>query len=100
VAIKLGPIKNSLFNAVKQNGLNFLGIRREKSNALNIVVVLFQIVIPSADYFFLQKTVFAIKVLKHLFVDFIADIALVHHNNILHTITAVERLVMIANLGN
>ena len=36
--------------------------------------------------------------LKHLLVDFIADVTLVHHNNILHTIDAIAVCIMVADL--
>ena len=38
--------------------------------------------------------------LEHLLVDFIANIPLVHHNDVLHSVCAISGFVMVADLSN
>ena len=62
--------------------------------------MLFQIVVSGADYFFLQESVLTVEVLKHLLVDFIANVTLVHHDDILHPIDAVAVCIVVTDLRN
>ena len=98
MAIKLGSVKHTLFDAIEENRLDFFGISRKKADTLTKVVMLFQIIISGANHFLLQESVFSVEVLKHLLVDFVADITLVHHNDILHTIDAVAVCIVVADL--
>ena len=98
VAVKLGPVKYALFDAIKEDRLDFFRISRKKADTLNIVVVLFQIVVSGTAYFLLQESVLTVEVLKHLLVDFVADVTLVHHYNILHTIDAVAVCIVVTDL--
>ncbi len=71
VAVKLGSVKHTFFDTIKEDRLDFFRISRKKADPLHIIVVLFQIVISGANHFFLQESVLAVEVLKHLLVDFI-----------------------------
>ena len=88
----------SFFDAIKKDRLDFFRISRKKADTLNIVVMLFQIVVSGADYFFLQESVLAVEVLKHLLIDFVAGVTLVHYYNILYTIDAVAVCIVVTDL--
>lgn len=100
MAVKFGSVEYTLFDAIKEDRLDFFRISRKKADTLNIVVVLLQIVISGADYFFLQESVLTVKVLKHLLINFVANVTLVHHNDILHTIDAIAFCIMVTDLRN
>ena len=57
-----------------------------------------QVVVSCAHHFFLEESILTVEVLKHLFVDLVSNVTLVHHNDILHAIFIIFRCIVVANL--
>ena len=66
MAVKLDSIKHALFDAIKEDGLDFFRISRKKADQHYIIVVLVQIIVSGANHFFLHESIFAVEAMKHL----------------------------------
>ena len=95
-AIKFSCAKNASLNTCKKYRSDIFCKIIKQTNFYLVMVGLLQIIISGSNYFFLQESVLTIKMLHHLFVDLVSNIAFMHHYNILHTVYAVSHYIMIA----
>lgn len=67
-------------------------------NSLPTIQFLWQVATFDINDFFLQKTIFAVKMLHHLVIYFIGNITPVHHNDVLHSIYTIGVFIVVACL--
>ena len=100
LAMELRLTENALLNTGKQHIPDILGKGFKKADLFSPAISLLEIIFAGTNDLLLQKAVLTVKMLHHLRIQLVCDIALIHHNDIAHAVLAVVRCIVVAKPGD